>query len=168
MAFRSPSASSSSIFSLRDVSTAAATTTYQFTVPQDGDSVVAKIWLQPTWNASGTCTVIIQTTEDGGTTWRDISGTTIGASTVAASFGNQNAHFIPITCIGATDHGVSNYVGSVAASTVAAAAVNASVVGNATGLPLLGTLGRVQVTYTATITTGGLNVDIFAPTNELR
>lgn len=168
MAFRNPAAGASSIFFLQDVSTAATTTTYLFTIPQDADSIMAKVYLNSTWNASGTATVTLQTSEDGGTTWRDVGATTIGASTVAATMGNQNAHFIDIGCIGTSDRGTANYIGSVAASTLALAAVNASAVGTTSGMPMMGTLGRIQVTYTATITTGGLNVQIFAPTAIIR
>ena len=169
MAFASPSASSHKIFSLADTSTAAATTTYNFTIPQDSDGIIAKIWLASTWSASGTAAITIQTTEDGGSTWRDVSSTTVGASTVAAQVGNQNAHFIPINCISSVGGPkIANYVGSVAASTLVLTGTNASVTGTVSGLPMMGTLGRVQITYTGTISTGGVNVDIFAPTVELR
>lgn len=168
MAFKSPSASSNSIFQVTDTATSG-TVLYTFNIPSDVESCVAKIWLQGTWSASGTATIYIQTTEDGGTTWRDVSVTNIGASTVAASLNNTNAHFIPIFTQGGTDHGSSNYVGSVAASTLSAgASTAASAIGVASGLPFMSTLGRVQITYTATISTGGVNVQIFAPTGLIR
>lgn len=165
MSFRGPT--SNSIFQITDVSTSGVIQN-QFTIPMDADSIFAKIWLQSTWSATGTATVTIQTTEDGGTTWRDVTATTIGSSTVAASMGNQYAHLIPIPCISGNGRGIANYVGSVAASTLALAAVNASAVGTASALPMLSVLGRVQIAYTATISTGGVNVQIFAPTQEYR
>lgn len=168
MAFRGPTAANGSFFNLHDVTTAAATTTYPFVIPQDADSVIGKIFLDSTWNASGTATITIQTTEDGGTTWRDVAATTIGASTVAATMGNQNAHFIDVGCIGTSDRGVANYIGSVAASSLALAAINASAIGTQSGMPFISTIGRVQVTYTSTITTGGVNVQLFAPSQEMR
>lgn len=167
MPFRSPSASSSSIISVTDTGTSGAVT-YPFTIPQDAESIVAKIWLQSTWSASGTATVFIQTTDDGGSNWRDVSVTVIGASTVAASMNNANAHFIPLSLIAAVDRGVSNYVGSVAASTLAITATNASAVGVTSGMPMMSTIGRIQIQYTATISTGGVNVQVFAPTNDQR
>lgn len=167
MSFRSPSASSSKIFSITDVNTSGIILN-TFMIPQDADSIMAKVWLQGTWNATGTATITFQTTEDGGTTWRDVAAVTIGASTVAASMNNTNAHFIDIGCIGSSDRGVANYIGSVAASTLALAAVNASAVGVTNGMVMISTIGRVQIAYTATITTGGVNIDIFAPTLELR
>lgn len=163
MALRNTFPTASSIISVTDTATSGAVT-YPFTVPQDCESIVAKVWLQSTWSASGTAIVFIQTTEDGGTTWRDVASTTIGASTVAASMGNQYAHFIPISLTANTDKGSTNYVGSVAASTISLAAVNASAVGITSGLPMMSTAGRIQIQYTATISTGGVNVQIFAPT----
>lgn len=167
MAFKSPSASSSSILLVSDTNTSGVFN-YLFTIPSDVDSIVGKISLASTWSASGTATVFIQTTEDGGTTWRDVSVTNIGASTVAASMNNTNAHFISIPCIGSTAKGTDDYIGSVAASALSAGTVTASVNGNMSGMPMISTLGRVQIQYTATISTGGVNVQIFAPTGELR
>lgn len=167
MSFKSPSASSSSIIQVVELNTSG-TNNYLFTIPSDVDSICAKVWLNSTWNASGSAIVYIQTTEDGGSTWRDVSVTNIGAATVAATVGNQNAHFISIGCIGQSTRGVSNYIGSVAASTLNLTQVNASAAGNTSGMPMLGTLGRISVVYTSTITTSGINVQIFAPTGELR
>lgn len=168
MAFTNPSPTSRPVLSIRDTSTAAATVSYPFLIPQDADSIVAKIWLASGWNASGTATITLQTSEDGGSTWRDVSLTTVGAATVAADFNNDRAHFIPIPCLGAVGRGVANYIGSVQASTIALAAVASSVNGIANGMPMLGVAARVQLVFTATITTGGVNVDIFAPTQEMR
>ena len=167
MAYKSPSASSSSIILVTDLATSG-TVNNLFTIPQDVDGIVAKIWLNSTWSAAGSALIYIQTTEDGGTTWRDVSVTSIGAATIAATVGQQNAHFIPIGCISGSAQGIENYVGSVAASSLSAGTANASAVGAISGLPMLGTLGRIQITYASTITTGGINVQIFAPAGELR
>lgn len=168
MAFKNPSASSSSIIAVHDTSTAAATVNYLFTIPSDVDSICAKIWLDSGWSSSGATQVLIQTTEDGGTTWRDVSATNIGASTVAASVNNINAHFISIACIGASARGVANYIGSVAASSLVAANTAASATGITSGMPMISTLGRISLVFAATVSTGGVNVQVFAPTGELR
>lgn len=165
MSFASPSASSRTIYSLRDVTTAAATQTFTFMIPGDADSIVAKFWTTSTFNPQSTnaAQVTIQTSEDGGTTWRDVA-----AWTCQAAILNQLAHFASIPCIGTNSRGVANWIGSVAASTLALAATASVANGTASGLPMMGTLGRVQLTITGTLTTGGVNVDIFAPTSELR
>lgn len=168
MAYKNPSAGSSSIIAVHELNTSG-TNNYLFTIPQDTDSIMAKIWLDSTWSASGSATVTIQTTEDGGTTWRDVSVTSIGTSTVGSTFGNLNAHFISIACVaGGQGRGVVNYIGSVAASSLVLAAPASSANGIASGMPMLGTLGRISVVYTSTITTSGINVQVFAPTGELR
>jgi hypothetical protein len=169
MAFASPSASSRPIVSVRDTNTVAATYTYPFTIPQDADQIVAKVWLASGWSSSGAANITIQTSEDGGTTWRDVSNTNIGANTVAANVNNINAHFIPIACANTNSaKGATGYVGSVAAASTLATTVAASAVGITTGLPMMSTTGQVRISLAATVSTGGVNVDIFAPTTQLR
>jgi hypothetical protein len=168
MAFAAPAAGSRSILLVNDTNTVAGTYTYPFTIPQDTDEIIAKISLASTWSGANASQVTIQTSEDGGTTWRDVSNTNIGAATVAANMNNLNAHFIAIACANAgTGRGASNYIGSVAASSLIAATVAASAVGVTSGLPMLGTLGRVSIVL-GTTATGGINVQIFAPTTQLR
>lgn len=165
MALSSPSASSRSILSIVDTATTGVVN-YPFTVPQDAQSIVAKIFLSAGWSAAGSAIVYLQTSEDGGTTWRDMSATSIGTATVAASMNNTNAHFISIALAANVDRGAANYIGSVAASTLALVAPAASVNGQTSGLPVLGTANRVQIAYTSTITTGGINVTVYAPTTD--
>ena len=167
MAFKSPSASSSSIILVNELNTSGVQN-YLFTIPSDVDSIMAKIWLDTTWNAAGSAIVYIQTTDDGGSSWKDVSATAIGTATVAAAMAKQNAQYISIGCIGSSSRGITNYIGSVAASTLAAPATTASATGIASGMPMLSTLGRISIQYTSTITTSGINVQIFAPTGELR
>lgn len=165
MAFSSPSASTRPIYSLRDTSTAAATQTATFVIPQDCDSIIGKFWTGSTFTPQSTnaAQVTIQTSEDGGTTWRDVA-----AWTTQAAILNLNAHFVSIPCISGGGRGVANWIGSVAASTLALAATASAATGVASGIPMMGTLGRVQLTITGTLTTGGVNVDIYAPTAEMR
>jgi hypothetical protein len=165
MAFSFVSPSSRPIYSLRNTATAAATTTQTFIIPQDADSIVAKFWTASDFTPQSTnaAQVTIQTSEDGGTTWRDVA-----AFTAQGVVLNQNAHFASIPCIGANGRGVANWIGSVAASTLALAATASVATGIASGLPMLGVVGRVQLTITGTLTTGGVNVDIYAPTAEMR
>lgn len=165
MAFASPSPSSRTILSIRDTSTAAASQTFLFTIPQDTDTIVAKFWTTGTFNPQSTnaAQVTIQTSEDGGSTWRDVAAWTAQAAIV-----NDKAHFQPIACMAGFNRGVANWVGSVQASTLALAATASVANGVTSGLPMIGTLGRAQLTITGTLTTGGVNCDIFAPTTQLR
>lgn len=167
MAFKNPSASSSSIIAVRDLNTSGVVN-YLFTIPSDVDSIMAMIWLDTTWVAAGSAIVYIQTTTDGGSTWKDVSATAIGTATVAAAMAQANAHMISIGCIGSSYRGITNYIGSVQSSTLVAPATTASATGITSGMPMLSTLGRISIQYTSTITTSGINVQIFAPTGELR
>lgn len=164
MAFANPSASSRKILSVTNSGTAAASTTTLFTIPQDAQSIVAKFWTASAFNPTLTNAVqaTIQTSEDGGTTWRDVAAWTTQAAIV-----NDLAHFVTIPVAGAAGKGVANWIGSVQASTLAQAATASVATGIASGLPMLGTTGRLQITITGTLTTGGVNVDIFAPTTDM-
>lgn len=164
MAFASPSASARKILSVTDTATTG-TATYNFTIPQDSDTLVAKFWTNTfTPTTTNAAQVTIQTTEDGGSTWRDVA-----ACTIQAAINNDKAHFAQIPCIGSATRGVSQWVGSVAASTLALAATASVVTGTTSGLPMMGTLGRVYINYTGTITANtGVNVDLFAPTTQIR
>lgn len=161
MAFASPSASSRTILSVRSTAIAAGTTNFLFNIPQDAGSIIAKFWTTagflPITTQSARCAV--QTSEDGGTTWRDVA-----ICTMQAAITNDQAHFAAIPTLLGTGKGVANWIGSVGSSSLVLAAVASVVNGVASGLPMMGTLGRVQVTITGTLDTGGVNVDIFAPT----
>lgn len=165
MAFQSPSPTSRSVVAVHDTATSGAVA-YNFTLPQDCQNAVAQVWLDSAWSATGSAQVFIQTSNDGGTTWYDVAMVQVGTS-VATYVGKFYSHFIPLALLGGSDHGISNYVGSVAASTLSTgAAVAASINGTLSGLPMMGTLGRVYLIYSNTITTGGINVQVFAPTTD--
>jgi len=137
-----------------------------FTIPQDADQIIARFYTASNFTPTATNAVqaTIQTSEDGGTTWRDVA-----AWTTQAAIPVQNAHFQPIACAAwGAARGIANWVGSVAASTLALSATASVATGTISGLPMIGTLGRLQVTVTGTLTTGGVNVDIYAPTTQLR
>lgn len=153
------------ILSVDEVSTSG-TKTYLFNIPQDAQSIAGKVFLDSGWSATGTCKVTVQTSEDGGTTFRDVAAVTVGGNIVASTVPNQMAQFFSIPVAGATARGTAGWVGSVAASTLALAATSGSVVGVANGMPMIGTLGRLQFDYTATISTGGVNVTIYAPSTD--
>lgn len=163
MAFRANSATAGRVLSVSNTATSAGSTTYNFTIPQDAQSIVGKFWTASNFTPTATnaAQVTIQTSEDGGTTWRDVAAWTTQAAIV-----NDSAHFVSIPVAGAVAHGVANWIGSVQASTLALAATASVATGVASGLPMMGTLGRVQVTITGTLTTGGVNCDIFAPTSD--
>lgn len=166
MAFASPSASSRKILSVTDTNTTGITN-YLFTIPQDADEIVCKFWTGAQFPGAlaGSANVYIQTSEDGGTTYRDAA-----FWAVTSVITNAQAHFqsIPAASAG-VNRGVANWTGSVAASTLAVASVASTAVGTASGIPMMGTLGRVSIQYNGTVASNlGINVDVFAPTTQLR
>ena len=61
--------------------------TYPFFIPQDTDNVVLKFTAS---TVGGAVSAVLQTTDDGGTTWYDLGRTSI----ISNSAGNQNAQFL--------------------------------------------------------------------------
>lgn len=160
MGFASPTAGSRSILLAQHTATAAGTTNYDFVIPQDTNGIIAKFWTEAGFVpiTTGAVQVTIQTSEDGGTTWRDCA-----AWTTQAAINNNQAHFAPIAVAWGTGRGVANWIGSVGAASLALAATASVALGVANGLPMMGTLGRARVTVTSTLDTGGVNVQVFAP-----
>jgi len=144
------------ILSVSDTGTSG-TVSKPFNIPQDADSIVVRLYAGTFSGTSPTADVYVQTSEDGGTTWRDC----VHFSQITAAVALQNASFQPVSVAGAGGaRGLTAYVGSVAASTAAA--------GVATGLPLLGTYNRVYIVYGGTIgTNSGINVDVLVPSQNM-
>lgn len=127
-----------------------------FTIPQDTDNVVVKF----TASVVGAYSAVFQTTDDGGSTWYDVSRTSIvsNANNTTAEWLN-----IPITGQGFRSQVVSG--GSTLGGVNAAIALNtigsaaASTVGGAqtTGLPLLSQFGRIFIRITGNVTSAASN-----------
>lgn len=129
----------------------------------DADGIVCKFWTGNQFSGtSPVATVNVQTTEDGGTTWRDCA-TWVVTSVINADV----AHFQPIYASAVQPRGVGNWIGSVAASSLSVATSTSSAVGIVNGLPMMSPLGRVYIAYTGTVASNaGVNVDVFAPTSN--
>jgi len=118
----------------------------EFTIPQDADNVVVKFTAS---TAGGGVSTVLQTTDDGGTTWYDVARTS-----VVSNANDTIAQWISAPVIGAGLRTAVTYaeasiitagIGSAAASTLAA--------GQLTGLPILSQRGRVFLITSAGITT---------------
>lgn len=121
-----------------------------FTIPQDADNVVVKLTASV---IAGGVSATLQTTDDGGTTWYDVSRTS-----VVSNANNTTATW----CNGMTTGGgiataqngfptaslLSVGIRNTAASALAANQVS--------GLPLLSNLGRVFLQYTAGVSSTDL------------
>ena len=165
MALSNPSPTSRKIFSVSDTTIGSGSVAATFTIPQDATSILCKFWTGANFtpNSTGAAKVTIQTTEDGGTTWRDVLGWTTGTAVA-----NDNAHFQSVPVGGdLIGRGLSGWTGSVQASTLAPALVASVAAGAVSGLPVIATTGRVFIQYVSLVSVNsGVNVDIFAPTND--
>lgn len=122
-----------------------------FTIPQDSDNIVLKV---PLASVNGTAPVVdiyLQTSDDGGTTFYDVAHlglpSTVTSSVLAVT--NAKALF------------VANSSQAVNASVISAPSIRGLAVNTASGLPMLGTIGQVQIAYSGTITTNnGVQVQV--------
>lgn len=128
-----------------------------FRVPQDADNIIVKV---PVTSISGTnpvAAIYVQTTDDGGSTWYDmarlpdVTGTIANAGALWAS--------IPVNGFGirTTQGPQVSVLGGGAGASILSITGNASMRGTAaqsqTGLPVLGPLNRIQISYAGTIAT---------------
>lgn len=123
-----------------------------FVIPQDTDNIVLKMTAS---TAGAGVSTIVQTSDDGGTTWYDVARTSIISNAV-----NENAQWLNIgvnglgfrtTVIGQTSvAGQTNT--TVVLNTTGSAAASALGVAGQTGLPILGPLGRTFLVVAAAVT----------------
>lgn len=127
---------------------------YPFKIPQDTDNVVVKF--SPSVVAGG-ASVIFQTSDDGGTTYYDVSRTSIASNSGATAVAGSNAQWLSIPVIGGLPRNVvtasiisagsllTGYVnGGASASTLTS--------GQNSGLPLLGLQNRLFLITTGNAT----------------
>lgn len=122
-----------------------------FNIPQDTDNVVVKLTASI---VGGGVSAIFQTSDDGGTTWYDVSRTS-----VVSNANNTNAEWLSVPVIGTgIATGVNGFptacilsvaTGRAAASTVAQRQV--------TGLPIMGVVNRVFLVYSAGVSANALS-----------
>lgn len=121
-----------------------------FTIPQDADSVIVKFTASIT-GAGASC--FLQTSDDAGTTWYDVARTSVISNAGATAVTGSQAQWIVGTVAGssglrtAVNQSASLLtagIGSAAASTLGSQQVS--------GMPILGTLNRVFITYTGNVT----------------
>ena len=127
-----------------------------FDLPQDTEAVVVK------WTASvlgGGASAVLQTTDDGGSTWYDVGRTSIVSnannavtaewlSVPVAGFGyrggNVIASTIAVNSVILVSSSVLNTIGSAGASTLGSHSYS--------GMPILSQRGRIFFRYTAAVT----------------
>jgi len=124
---------------------------YPFTIPQDTDTIVVKFTASV---AGAGYSATLQTTDDGGTTWYDVSRTSIVSNAVSGTATWASGHVNGVGLATAqngfpTNSILTSGIRSTAASTLSANQVS--------GLPILSDKGRVFVTVTGNITNAASN-----------
>lgn len=115
-----------------------------FTIPQDTDNVVLKFTASIT---GGAASAVLQTTDDGGTTWYDTARTSI-----VSLVNDTTAQWLSVPVIGAGQRTgviqsasvITAGIGSAAASTLGSQQVS--------GLPILSQQARAFLIYTGNLT----------------
>lgn len=129
-----------------------------FRVPQDADNIIVKV---PVASLSGTAPVAaiyVQTTDDGGTTWYDMARLPNVTDTTIANAGALWAS-IPVNGFGlrTTQGPQVSVLGGGAGASILSITGNASMRSLAaqsqSGLPVLGPLNRIQISYAGTVAT---------------
>lgn len=123
---------------------------YPFNIPQDTDNVVVKL----TASVVGAYSAVLQTTDDGGTTWYDVARTS-----VVSNANNTTATWIIGQTIGggvatAQNGFPTNSVMSVGIRNTAASTLGANQI---SGLPILSQQARLFVRITGDITDAASN-----------
>jgi hypothetical protein len=121
-----------------------------FTIPQDADTVVVKLTASV---IAGAVSATLQTSDDGGTTWYDVSRTSV-VSNANNTTATWCTGFVNGTGLATAQNGFPTAsiltvgIRSTAASTLAANQVS--------GLPIMGQQGRVFLMYTSAVSSTDL------------
>ncbi len=140
-------------------SSVAGGTPKNFFVPQDSDNIVIKVMASV---SGGGYSAILQTTDDGGTTWYDMARTSIVSNTGLPAGGLQNAEIMSVPVAGfSAGRVVSSLIApgsivGVSGSSGYKSAASTLASGTLSGIPLLGSLNRVFLVSTGTITATSL------------
>lgn len=117
----------------------------EFTLPQDTDNVVVKLVASV---AGGGVSAVLQTTDDGGTTWYDVARTSVVSNAVSGT-----AEWISVPVVGAgVRTGVTFGGASIISAGIGSAAASTLSQGQVSGLPIMSQRGRVFIISTAGVT----------------
>lgn len=121
--------------------------THTFTIPQDTDNITVKL----TASVAGTgVSALLQTTDDGGTTWFDVARTSIVSNGIdwlsapVEGFGMRSSSVVAVGSV-------------VAGGAIGAAASNTTAQKSFTGLPILSPTGRVSLIINGNVTVAASN-----------
>lgn len=137
-----------------------------FRIPQDADNIVIKVPVTSINGTSPIAAIYVQTTDDGGTTWYDMARLPDVTQTAIT---NANALWASVPVCGygvrTTQAPTVSVLGGGAGASVLSITGNASMRSLApqtqSGLPVLGPLNRIQISYAGTVAlNAGLQVKV--------
>ncbi len=124
-----------------------------FNLPQDTENVLVKFTASI---VGGGASAIFQTTDDAGTTWYDVQRTSI-----VSNANNDTAEWLNIPVSNTGSRVVSSLVATGSVQTIATsigkAQASTLTANTISGLPVMDTLGRVFITYTAGVSANALS-----------
>lgn len=126
-----------------------------FKIPQDTDNIVVK--LSASVVGAGV-SAVLQTSDDGGTTYYDVARTSIVSNSGATAVAGTRAEWIsaPVISSGVNPIVISGaQAGSVLGGTIGIAAASTLSSRQVSGLPILGIQNRVFLIYTGNISAAG-------------
>src|SRR3990167_5747905 len=122
---------------------------HAFQIPKDTEKVVVKLSASV---KGGGVSATFQTSDDGGTTWYDVSRTSI-VSNAGAATGTAEWMSVPVVSTGVNPQVISTVnAGSVLGGTIGSSAASSLGSRQVSGLPILGVNNRIFLRYTAAIT----------------
>lgn len=117
---------------------------FPFLIPQDTDNIVVKFQASV---IGGGMSAILQTSDDGGTTYYDVARTSI-----VSSANSGTAQWLSVPTISSGVNTKVTFGGSILTGTVGNAAASTLASGQVSGLPILGVQNRLFLVYTGGIT----------------
>lgn len=124
---------------------------YPFTIPQDSDTIVVKFTASV---AGAGYSATLQTTDDGGTTWYDVSRTSIVSNAISGTATWCSGHVNGVGMATAQNGFPTASILTVGIRSTAASTLGANQI---SGLPILSDKGRVFVRITGDITNAAAN-----------
>lgn len=123
---------------------------YPVTLPQDTDNIVVKF----TASVVGAYSAVLQTTDDGGTTWYDVARTSI-----VSNANNNTAAWlsVPVNGAGVATGQTYPVAACIVSSGIRQTAASTLAGGQVSGLPILSQQARVFVVITGNITDAASN-----------
>lgn len=143
-----------------------------FFVPQDADNILVKVPVTSINGTSPLAAIYLQTTDDGGTTWYDIARlpdvTQTAITNANALWMNANVNGLGVR---STQAPTVSVLGGGAGASILTITGNASMrglaAGGISGLPIMGPLNRIQISYAGTLLlNAGLQVQVKVNSQE--